>query len=196
MTLREKLEEIGISVWSPIYDVSHFRWNPFNIQDIMPWKWFDLKDHPRLGIRGLRTRGISRPEPSRFVVGPGPGGGVWGCRGGDREAAGCPCRPAPDDQCAALAELGARPGVIGEDPLFNGRMGAGVVRGAQSKGTMACAKHFLSNNIENTRWFVSAEYDDKALHEVYLKAWAVIVAESAPEWVMTSYNRVQGNWSN
>eukprot|EP00930_Biecheleria_cincta_P041891 TRINITY_DN28791_c0_g1_i1.p1 TRINITY_DN28791_c0_g1~~TRINITY_DN28791_c0_g1_i1.p1 ORF type:complete len:703 (-),score=111.45 TRINITY_DN28791_c0_g1_i1:192-2144(-) len=75
-------------------------------------------------------------------------------------------------------------------------MGAAVVRGIQSQGVMATAKHFLANNIENSRWHVSAEMDEKTLHEVYLKQWAVLISESSPEFVMTSYNRVQGNWSN
>lgn len=84
----------------------------------------------------------------------------------------------------------------GEDPLFNGKMGAALVRGIQSRGVMATAKHFLANNIENSRFFVNAVFNNKTLHEVYLKAWAVVVAESAPEFVMTSYNRVQGHWAN
>mmetsp|Transcript_8102 Transcript_8102/g.17524 ORF Transcript_8102/g.17524 Transcript_8102/m.17524 type:complete len:722 (+) Transcript_8102:591-2756(+) len=85
---------------------------------------------------------------------------------------------------------------MGKTLFFNGKMGAAAVRGIQSKGVMATAKHFLANNIENTRFYVSAEMDDKILHEVYLKQWAVIVADSAPEAVMTSYNRVQGHWAN
>lgn len=81
----------------------------------------------------------------------------------------------------------------GEDPFFSGKMGAAVVRGVQARGkVMATAKHFLANNIENTRWWVSAEMDEKTLHEVYLKAWALVVSESSPELVMTSYNRIQG----
>jgi len=84
----------------------------------------------------------------------------------------------------------------GEDPIFSGKMGAAAIRGVQSQGVMATAKHFLANNIENTRWYVSAEFDDKTLHEVYLKQWAIVVAESSPEFVMTSYNRVQGKWAN
>ncbi|CAK9010212.1 unnamed protein product [Durusdinium trenchii] len=75
-------------------------------------------------------------------------------------------------------------------------MGTALVRGVQQNQTvMATVKHFLANNIENTRWWVSAEMDEKTLHDVYLRAWALVVADSSPELVMTSYNRVQGKWA-
>lgn len=58
----------------------------------------------------------------------------------------------------------------GEDPFFSGKMGAAVVNGVQhDQKVMATAKHFLANNIENTRWWVSAEMDEQTLHDVYLR---------------------------
>mmetsp|Transcript_88699 Transcript_88699/g.251471 ORF Transcript_88699/g.251471 Transcript_88699/m.251471 type:complete len:857 (-) Transcript_88699:301-2871(-) len=85
---------------------------------------------------------------------------------------------------------------FGEDPVLNGKMGAATVRGVQSQGVMATVKHFLANNVEIGRWYLNADLSDKTLHEVYLKAWSIVVAESSPELVMTSYNRVQGDWAN
>lgn len=85
--------------------------------------------------------------------------------------------------------------MYGEDPVHVGKMGAAAIRGIQAdKKVMACAKHFTANNVENTRFWLSADMDDAVLNEVYMKAWAIVIAEASPELVMTAYNRVQGEF--
>lgn len=184
--------------------------------------WFHLPDNERLGVRGMRMRdgpkGVTCHDP--------PGFGLPCPKDGKSPAFPSQITRAASWDVALEEEIGATIGEIaemldihaalfpvinilpwlnwgraqetyGEDPFFNGKMGAAAVRGVQKKGkVMATPKHFLANNIENTRWWVSAEFDDQTLHEVYLRAWAIVMAESSPELVMTSYNRVQGNWAN
>ena len=46
-------------------------------------------------------------------------------------------------------------------------MGAALARGAQ-RHVMACVKHYACNSMENARFSVDVEVDERALHEVYL----------------------------
>ena len=55
----------------------------------------------------------------------------------------------------------------GEDVHHLGELGTALVRGVQ-RHIMACAKHYACNNIENTRFKVDVQVDERTLHEVYL----------------------------
>lgn len=78
----------------------------------------------------------------------------------------------------------------GEDPVLLGEMGAALVRGVQ-RHVMACVKHFACNSIEDSRFRVSVEIDERALHEVYLPHFKRCVDEGAAA-VMSAYNKVNG----
>ena len=52
--------------------------------------------------------------------------------------------------------------VSGEDPFVGFTMVQPVVRGIQSTGTMANAKHFIDNNQEASRGNVSAVVDERS----------------------------------
>lgn len=81
-----------------------------------------------------------------------------------------------------------------EDPYLTGELAAAFIQGAQQKGIGCCAKHFLANNQENGRMTVSANIDDRALREIYLKAFQR-VTEARPKSVMSSYNKVNGEYA-
>lgn len=83
-----------------------------------------------------------------------------------------------------------------EDPLLAGTLGAAFIRGVQSMGVAACLKHFALNNQESWRFRVSAEVDERALREVYLKPFEIAVKQGKPETVMCSYNRVNGVYAS
>lgn len=79
-----------------------------------------------------------------------------------------------------------------EDPLLSGELAAGFINGLQSKDVAASLKHFAANNQETVRMSVSSIVDDRALFDLYLKAFEIAVKKSSPATVMASYNRIHG----
>lgn len=80
----------------------------------------------------------------------------------------------------------------GEDPKHLGAMGSALVRGLQ-RHVMACVKHFACNSVENTRFWVDVQIDERTLREVYLPHFRVCVRAGAAS-VMSAYNRVNGRF--
>lgn len=83
-----------------------------------------------------------------------------------------------------------------EDPYVSGKMGAACVRGVQSLGGSACPKHFACNNQELARTTNDSQVSERALREIYLKAFEICVKEAHPKNIMTSYNKINGVWSH
>lgn len=77
-----------------------------------------------------------------------------------------------------------------EDAVLSGKMGAGEVRGASSKGMYTFIKHFAVNDQETKRSSLSTWVQEQAMREIYLKPFEIAVKEGGSTGVMASMNRI------
>lgn len=79
-----------------------------------------------------------------------------------------------------------------EDPYLTGKMAGELVSGIQENEVGACVKHFACNNKETNRKHSDSRVSERALREIYLKAFEIIVKEAKPYTIMSSYNAING----
>ncbi|KAI5813223.1 beta-glucosidase [Pyronema omphalodes] len=88
---------------------------------------------------------------------------------------------------------------FGSDPYLQGVAAHYAVKGIQDAGTQATIKHYIGNEQEHFRgdgWnhnTVSANIDDRTLHEVYLWPFSEAVRAGVAA-VMCSYNTINGTY--
>jgi beta-glucosidase len=73
-------------------------------------------------------------------------------------------------------------------------MGVAFIRGAQ-RHTLASAKHFAVNSIEDTRLVVDVSVDERTLREMYLPHFRMAVEQGHVASVMAAYNMVNGHFN-
>ncbi len=80
-----------------------------------------------------------------------------------------------------------------EDPLLAGKQAASMIRGIQSNRIAATPKHFALNNKETNRRNCDSRASERAIREIYLKQFEILVKESHPWSLMSSYNIINGH---
>lgn len=91
---------------------------------------------------------------------------------------------------------------FGSDPVLQGVAASETIRGIQSQGVMATAKHFVGNEQEHFRksfeWglpeALSSNIDDRTLHELYAWPFAESVRAGVAS-VMCSYQMVNNSYA-
>ena len=80
----------------------------------------------------------------------------------------------------------------GEDPHLGAAMAAASVRGFQSNGLLACAKHFAAYGAaEGGRDYATTDMSERTLREVYLPPFRAAV-DAGVASIMTAFNALNG----
>ena len=77
-----------------------------------------------------------------------------------------------------------------------GKLATAKIKGIQSENIAACVKHFCVNNKETNRKFSDSRVSERALREIYLKPFEIVIKESGVWTVMTAYNMLNGIYTS
>ena len=82
-----------------------------------------------------------------------------------------------------------------EDPVLAGKLAAAFIRGVQAQGVATTVKHLAGNESEFERTTINTVIDERTLRELYLVPFELAVREGGSLGVMTSYNRLNGDYN-
>jgi len=85
---------------------------------------------------------------------------------------------------------------FGEGQVLSAELGTAFTRGIQAQGVGAAVKHFAVNNQETNRQRNDAILTQRALRDTYLRAFRFVVREANPWMVMSSYNKINGQYAS
>ena len=160
---------------------------------------------PRLGIpklimadgpQGIRAHGPACSFPSGIAL-----AATWDTHlallygealGREARARGIHIQLGPGVNIARTPLNGRNFEYYGEDPYLTGEMAANWIKGLQSQGVVATAKHFVGNDEEWRRMEIESVMDEQTLREIYLRPFQKAVEQEGVWAVMSAYNKLNG----
>ena len=85
-----------------------------------------------------------------------------------------------------------------EDPVVTGKSAAAITIGVMTRedgslsGVSTMPKHFAVNSQENSRFGGNSMASERAIREIYLRAFEMVVKEAQPFAIMSCYNQING----
>lgn len=181
LTLQEKLELIGGA------NHSYIRAEP--TVDLPALKTADAS-------LGVRTWGPDAAYVSGIALAatwdPGLARETGECIGRDARARGVHILLGPGVNIYRAPMNGRNFEYFGEDPYLAAHTAIPYIEGVQAEGVIATVKHFVANNSEYERHFISSDMDERTLREIYLPAFEGAVREAHVGAIMDSYNLING----
>lgn len=187
MTLRQKIHEIRGWQPQPIDSLYHAGGNAS--LGLAPWKMVDGPRGARAGTATAFPVAIARAASFDVDLERRVGMAI----GLEVAARGGNVLLAPTINLLRHPGWGRAQETYSEDTHHTGAMGAAFVSGAQNH-VLTSPKHFALNNLENTRFEVTADVDPRTLREVYLPHFERCVVEAGAASLMSAYNKVNGTY--
>ncbi|MDI3330849.1 MAG: glycoside hydrolase family 3 C-terminal domain-containing protein [Micrococcus sp.] len=82
-----------------------------------------------------------------------------------------------------------------EDPYLTGVLATEQVQGIQGEGIQAQPKHLAGNEQETERWTMGVRVPSRAMNELYLMPFEMVVRDADPASVMCSFPDVNGTYA-
>ena len=82
----------------------------------------------------------------------------------------------------------------GENPFLTGELSSELIKGIQSNGVIACAKHFIGNEQEKYRCASNSIIDERTLMEIYVEPFYKTIKKGDVGCIMCSYNALNGTY--
>ena len=83
---------------------------------------------------------------------------------------------------------------FGENSFLTGELACEIIKGIQSNGVIACAKHFIGNEQEKYRCASNSIIDERTLMEVYAEPFYKVIKKGDVGCIMCAYNAVNGTY--
>lgn len=85
---------------------------------------------------------------------------------------------------------------MSEDPFLTSQMAVQYIEGMQGQHVAACVKHFICNDQESGRQYISVEVGERAFHEIYLPPFYSALAKAKAWSLMPALSKVNGTFNS